>query len=180
MGRRYTREQLDRFTVAMVLEHFGLPTQRRGPCPLCKTSDTSQAFCHGGSLFGFYCHACGRKGDAVTLYAELSGVRPGRAIAEIASHLGLIESTPSDWDARKAAREREAADKQEAADIERARWLGRVARSENLRREIATVSAMGCTPLTWSVLGNLYLALERVETWLDTREYDAKGWTQAC
>lgn len=179
MGERYTREQLAGFTVAMVLERFGLPTQRRGPCPLCKTSASSQAFCHGGNLFGFYCHACGRKGDAVTLYAELGGIRPGRAIAEIASHLGLVGSTPAEWDARKAQREREAADAKEAQEIERVRWLGRVARKERLERRIAETAALGPSPLVLDVLGNLYQALGNVEAWLDTRVYGKNDWVPA-
>lgn len=115
MTKRYERAAFDAFTCADVLRNFGLDPARRRPCPFCGTSDTSQAFVHGGAMKAclFYCHACGERGDSVKLYAFLAGVSPGRAIAEIACHLGLAESDPGEWDRKRAEREAR-------AEIERA------------------------------------------------------------
>ena len=176
MAQRFDNAALDAYTVANALEHFGLSTARRGPCPFCLTSPASQSFSHGGTMHGFFCHACGRGGTAAQLYAHLGGLPIGRAITEIASHLGLTASTPSDSDAARKVREAAARDQREAEEIEMIRWQARVRRRERILAAIATQPE---TPAGWAALGKLYGYLEHVETWLETREYQPKSWVPA-
>lgn len=178
MSHRFSRDELAAYKVADVLDRFGVPHSRsRAACPLCQTANTQAFSFAGGDGRLWTCFACGEGDDAIQLYARLAGIRPGRAIAEIASHLGLIASAAADWDAKRRAREQAAKDAVTAADIERTRWQARVTRRDRLRKAIAAVSAHGCTPLTWDILGGLYARLERVEAWLDQVKYGPKDWT---
>ena len=114
------------FDCAAVLDHFGTKhTRGRCPCPFCGTSEHSQSLSHKGPVW--VCHACGEKGNAIALYTRLAGVSKGRAIAEIASHLGLIESTPEEWDRRKRERDAALAVKREA-DLPESRRLTALAK----------------------------------------------------
>ena len=117
------------YGVPAVLDHFGVPHARsRAACPLCDGTNP-QAFAFGGPEAGrlWQCFSCHESGDAIGLYARLARVSPGRAIAEIASHLGLIESTPDEWDRRKRERDAALAVKREA-DLAESRRLTALAK----------------------------------------------------
>jgi hypothetical protein len=148
----------------------------RGPCPLCHTSETSQAFAVYPQRWR--CYACGAKGDSIDLEAAFVGSK-GEAIRGLAARLGMTSQTPADLALtlakdreRKAVREAEA----EQAEINRARWLGRVSRVESLRARIAQVGAYGPRPFVWSVLENLYRLLGETEARLDQTQFDVRSW----
>lgn len=172
MAQAFANEDLDRFSVADVLAAFGLPVAARGPCPLCHTSERSQAFWHLGYAWG--CHACQRRGNQIGLYAALAGVSYGRAVRAIAGHLGISEADPADLLTSRLAAARAASERQELSEIAGTVWRARLRRRDRLRASIAEIQA--CTPLSWSVLGNLYAALGRVEDWIESREYEMRGW----
>lgn len=172
MDLRYAQEDLDRFGVAEVLAAHGLPAPARGPCPLCLTSNASQAFTVRGIFW--HCFACGAKGNPVQLYAALSGVTAGAAIRAIAGHLGL---DPVDDAALGAAREATMAARMKADQAERiarARWQGAFARRDVTQGAIDSIRV--CTPASWDVLRNLYASLGDVECWIEQAEYPAKDW----
>lgn len=105
-GQNFDFADLEAFTVADALDRFGVAHSRsRAACPLCRGGN-SQAFAFGGPNGHrlWQCFSCGAKGNVAQLYAALAGVPVGRAVAEIASILGLIPSTPGEWDSRRAER----------------------------------------------------------------------------
>lgn len=172
MTRRFDSADLDGFTVAMVLERFGVAhSHGRACCPICQ-SHNPQSFAFGGKMFGYNCFVCGAKGNQVQLYAALAGIPQGRAVAEIASHLGLIETTPAEWDAKRdKARIRRECDEL-FAGIRRREWSIMCKRQDTLRALIRDVGSKA-TPLRWSILCEFLLpALERVETWFHRLEPD--------
>ena len=176
MGQRFDAEDLARFDCAMVLDRFGWARlEARSPCPFCKTSPGSTAFSFKGHLY--ICYACGKRGNSVGLYADLAGIPYGRAAAEIASHLGLIESSPAEWDAKRRARELAHEAETEAAEIARARWEGRQARLERLRAIARAMRGSDPGPLALDVLGNLYLEIGRLEAWDEQTTPPPIPWT---
>jgi len=92
----------DALTPADVMRRHGLDAPRRGPCPLCGTSDRSQAFAVYPD--GFKCFACGEHGDSIDLEAKLSRVSPGEAMRTLAGVLGLSPGKPPS-DAAKIMRQ---------------------------------------------------------------------------
>lgn len=168
---RFADEDLDKFRVADVLAAFGLPNAPRCPCPLCLTSNASQAFTHRGVLWN--CFACGRKGNQLSLYAALGGVSYGAACRAIAGHLGLTPGDPEGMQAATLARQAAEAEAREREEIEAVRWRARLVRRDRLRARIATLPP---TPLAWDMMGNLYAALGRVEAWIEQTEFKPKTW----
>ena len=167
----FAKDDIDRFTAREVLAAFGLPSRERGPCPLCLTSEASQAFVCKGIFFN--CFACGRKGNAVGLYAALGGISRGRAVGAIAQALGL---TPADGVSSAAARDAALAArdaKTRAERIARARWQGKLAIRDILRREAASIPD---TILGADILANLYRQLGDVEAWIEQATYPRKAW----
>ena len=150
MGK-FAREDLDRFSSRDVLVAFGLPARERGPCPLCLTSDASQAFAVHGVFW--HCHACQRSGNQVGLYAALGGCSRGQAVGAIATALGLDPADGvSSRRAREAALSAQAA-RDRAERLARARWQGAMLRRDLLRAAIAEARP---TPLSWDMLRGLY------------------------
>ena len=160
MAQKFDTEALAAYRVSDVLTHYGLPTARRGPCPLCSTGERSTAFSHKGHLW--ICYACGEKGHASSLYARLGSMPLGRAIAEIACHLGLVESDPAEWDRRKA--EREARQEIERTEKQAESWrLTRLAKEGfEAEREAEWLKAMAMKYKSRELLGMAYEAEGRM------------------
>lgn len=135
----------------------------RGPCPLCLTSDRSQALSLAVE-HRWKCHACGRGGDSIDLEQALAGTAFGTACATLAAMAGLSagERTAADVAAafaRVAARQAE----RDSADIAGAQFRGRMDRLDLLRDAIASVSQRGASPLSWHMIGLLRAEEGRIE-----------------
>lgn len=144
----------DAFPVASVLNHFGnRHSHGRAPCPLCGTSDASEALNFGwkGKPYMWNCFACGAAGDSIALFAALGSLSRMDAAREIAGLVGLApDQTPPDVAltrriARELIRERAAA----ASNRERLRLNALAARAyhseraEGLFREAARLVGDG-------------------------------------
>jgi len=171
MPQRFDDDALAAFTVADALDRFGVRHARsRAACPLCQGSN-EQAFAFGGPNGHrlWQCFSCGRRGNVAQLYAALAGVPVGRAIAEIASHLGLIPSTPSECDSRRAEAEAGRELDRAYADLERRRLnkLASDARRAEEWRGIAMrlAKAWGQTEMARDWLRAGYALGEAVEAW---------------
>lgn len=155
----YDPASLDAFTVAMVLDAFGVKHGKsRGPCPLCKTSQNSEALAFRGPVYK--CFACGRQGNQVGLYAEIAGVSRRDAVNQIAARLGLTGSDPKTISAAIAKRVYEA---DRRASRERRRnarlnWLTKMAyaaeRKATRHRRLAAGCGQGAAALEhiWKAL----------------------------
>ena len=121
---------------ADVLAAHGYAAQRRGPCPICGTSDRSQAFCLYGDRFEtFRCFACNAGGDAITLEMALSGGDFQASLEVLASRAGIAPGT-SDPTRDSLSRLRQNARKDAAAAISRYRTsLARAAYREEQAAE---------------------------------------------
>jgi DNA primase len=74
--------------IEQMLEPRGVKLRRgRGPCPICGTSDRSQAFSVRGDKWR--CFACQAHGDVIDLIRALDGVPLGEAILRCAAMCGL-------------------------------------------------------------------------------------------
>lgn len=170
--RTFSNESLAGFSTADALQAHGLSAPKRGPCPFCNTSTNSQSFLQSGATY--HCFACGKTGNAVGLYSDLAGIPYAQGVQAVASILGLSPDDPVAVTKAANARRQAEAEARERDEIESVRWRARLARRDRLRAAIAGIP--DCTPLSWSVLGNLYAALGRVEDWIESREYAMKGW----
>lgn len=77
----------------------------RGPCPICGTSRTSQAFSVRSGRWR--CFACGAHGDAVDLVQAIRGCSAREALAELASQTGLDPNRPIPHGLRRRVAEEE-------------------------------------------------------------------------
>lgn len=72
---------------------LGIPLVRgRGPCPICRTSRTSQAFSVRRDRYA--CFACGARGDAIDLVRAIRGCSSREALAELTSAAGIDPRRP--------------------------------------------------------------------------------------
>ncbi len=67
-------------------------TRDRGPCPICGTSSTSQAFSVRNDRWR--CFACGERGDAVDLIRVMRGCSPREALTELVRQAGIDPTKP--------------------------------------------------------------------------------------
>jgi putative transposase len=91
-------------TLAAVLQLLGFQAnstrgaQQRGPCPLHgSTSGTSRCFSANLDQHAFHCFKCGRKGNALDLWAQANRLTPYDAAVDLCErlHLALPILTPS-------------------------------------------------------------------------------------
>src|SRR5206468_5339269 len=83
-------------TMAAVLELLGFQArsqqgaQQRGGCPLHgSTSGTSRCFSANLDLHLFHCFKCGRSGNALDLWAQVTKQTPYDAAIELCQRLGI-------------------------------------------------------------------------------------------
>lgn len=80
--------------------------QRRGPCPICKTSEHSDCFIvHIGDANDqwYYCHRCLATGDCFSAIMQGYGIEFPQAVEKLAREGGLSLPTPPTPPARKKA-----------------------------------------------------------------------------
>lgn len=91
-------------TLAAVLQLLGFQaagsrgTQQRGPCPLHgSTAGTSRCFSANLEAHTFHCFKCGRRGNALDLWAQATHQTPYDAAVDLCQRLGLsLPTLPSD------------------------------------------------------------------------------------
>jgi DNA primase len=87
------REVRATISVETVAAGLGLKLIRgRGPCPLCQTSDRSQAFSVRGEHWR--CFACGAHGDVIDLTRAVRGCSAKEALASLSAEAGIDSSLP--------------------------------------------------------------------------------------
>ena len=95
------------------------------------------------------------------MYAALGGIPFARAVAEIAAHLGLIESDPATWDARRAERQQAEAAKRAAALAESWRLTKLAAEAHRLEREAESLRSWASRLPKHLALRVIVAAIER-------------------
>lgn len=143
---------LDQLTTVRVLEEHDIKVRRSGrewrsdECPRCGTGSKGRGkFATNGHQF--LCHACGFRGDVLTLVGELAGLDPRRnfpavvaAAGELAGITPTSISTTDERARRKAERERRRTEEERVAAETRA---AAEARAPVYWAKLATTSAAG-------------------------------------
>lgn len=159
-------------SVPDVLARHGLPSPKRGPCPLCETSDASSAFAVDQRRFR--CFACGAHGGCLDLEAALSRTGLRAAIAALAGVAGLGPADPGRIEAQALRSRRRRFWSEVAESSARIQWQARMSRLERLGVSIRQIPRD--SPLARDVLASLYAQAGAIEAWLETREYPRGGW----
>lgn len=74
--------------------HFGYPLTKRGPCPFCSVGRPGKkCFAVDLDRGGWYCHACLRNGDALTLWAGIAEVSVWQAAVDLSN----LSGNPVPW-----------------------------------------------------------------------------------